>query len=163
MRKRVIIILAAALLSGCASVSEHWHKVGDATPRKQPATVARGDAKTFRLTAVFLPQALIIRTNHRELQQRPLRRQLRESAAARQRIQNDERKRLAALESDAQNWRRAQVIRDYIDALECKSLSATHGIEHMSYFQWARTKADWLDPLIRNVTDILDEDIKIPY
>lgn len=91
------------------------------------------------------------------------RRQLHESAAARQRIQNDERKRLAALESDAQNWRRAQVIRDYIDALERKSLSATHGIEHMSYFQWARAKADWLDPLERNVTDLLDEDIKIPY
>ncbi|MBL3664351.1 hypothetical protein JMN21_27565, partial [Pseudomonas syringae pv. actinidiae] len=69
----------------------------------------------------------------------------------------------STLESDAQNWRRAQVIRDYIDALERKSLSATHGIEHMSYFQWARAKADWLDPLERNVTDLLDEDIKIPY
>ncbi|MFJ5296844.1 hypothetical protein ACIQAL_09995 [Pseudomonas sp. NPDC088368] len=91
------------------------------------------------------------------------RRQLREAAVERQRIQNDERKRLATLESDAQNWRRAQAIRDYLDALERSSISVPKATDRTDYVQWARAKADWLDPLIGDVTDILDEDIKVPY
>jgi hypothetical protein len=91
------------------------------------------------------------------------RRQLREAAAARQRVQGDERKRLAALEFDAQNWRRAQAIRDYLDVLQHASRAAPQSLEHANYMQWARAKADWLDPLIRDVKDILDEDITMPY
>lgn len=87
----------------------------------------------------------------------------REVALARQRQQDEERQRLRDLENDAQNWGRAQTIRQYLRAME---QAATKGSElspeQLETIRWGRDKADWLDPLQPRIDDLLDEEIIVP-
>ncbi|MGA8136845.1 MAG: hypothetical protein WCA48_22215 [Pseudomonas gingeri] len=86
---------------------------------------------------------------------------VRDIAVERKRLQDAERRRLNQLETDAQNWRRAQLIREYAQALE-HSLADHLTPEHAEQIGWARAKADWLDPLVDCAGDPLDEHIDIP-
>lgn len=64
--------------------------------------------------------------------------------------------RYKKLEENADNFEKAQRLRRYADALELKSLAAPGGCmpEAKEWLEWARAKADWIDPLIQ-VSDII--------
>lgn len=91
------------------------------------------------------------------------RQQLREAALERKRLQDSERQRLGQLETDAHNWRRAQAIREYLDALEQTLDARGSVVDQQAFIQWGRAKAAWLEPLLHEVVDILDEEIKVPF
>ncbi|MDP9687210.1 UNVERIFIED_ORG: hypothetical protein J2W82_000865 [Pseudomonas mohnii] len=90
------------------------------------------------------------------------RQRVREAALERKRRQDAEKQRLAKLEVDAQNWRRAQAIREYLNALEESAERHEHSMEQLELLRWGRAKADWIDPLKPGVVDVLDEEIVIP-
>lgn len=85
----------------------------------------------------------------------------REAALAQQALQDAERQRLRQLERHARNWRRAALIRDYISAAEAQQQGAMP-LEQRQYLDWARAKADWLDPLVRAPDELLDLRIELP-
>lgn len=70
-----------------------------------------------------------------------------------------ERKRLAVIESEkkkleelienAQNWKKAQTIREYIGEMEhqVKNMDSMLGEDPKAYIEWAKRKANGLDPL----------------
>ncbi|MCY1305404.1 hypothetical protein D9M70_552090 [compost metagenome] len=67
------------------------------------------------------------------------------------------------MERDARAWRRAIGIRAYLHAIERFAVQAG-GLsgEQQHYLDWARAKADWLDPLVRAPDDVLDQQIELP-
>lgn len=52
--------------------------------------------------------------------------------------------------SEALRWQQAQMIRDYLSAIEKQETSDSHPLstETANWLQWARAKADWYDPII---------------
>lgn len=89
------------------------------------------------------------------------RQRVRDVALERKRQQDAEKQRLAKLEIDAQNWRRAQAIREYLNALEQSAEQQKPSTEQLELLRWGHAKADWLDPLKPGVVDMLDEEIVI--
>lgn len=100
--------------------------------------------------------------NERQAIEDAERQRVREAALERKRRQDAEKQRLAKLEVDAQNWRRAQAIREYLNALEESAERHEHSMEQLELLRWGRAKADWIDPLKPGVVDVLDEEIVIP-
>jgi hypothetical protein len=98
--------------------------------------------------------------NERQAIEDAERQRVRDIALERKRLQDAEKQRLAKLEIDAQNWRRAQAIREYLNALEQTVERHELSAEQLELLRWGRAKADWLDPLTPRVVDVLDE--KIP-
>ncbi|MDN6864801.1 hypothetical protein [Pseudomonas rhodesiae] len=90
------------------------------------------------------------------------RQRVRNIALERKRRQDAEKQRLAKLEVDAQNWRRAQAIREYLNALEQSAEQQKLSTEQLELLRWGHAKADWFDPLKPGVADVLDEEIVIP-
>lgn len=90
------------------------------------------------------------------------RQRVRDIALERKRRQDAEKQRLAKLEVDAQNWRRAQAIREYLNALEQTAEGHELSAEQFELLRWGRAKADWIDPLKPGLVDVLDEEIAIP-
>ncbi|WP_236167855.1 hypothetical protein [Pseudomonas atacamensis] len=90
------------------------------------------------------------------------RQRVRDIVLERKRRQDTEKQRLAKLEVDAQNWRRAQGIREYLNALEQTTEGHELSAEQLELLRWGRAKADWIDPLKQGVADVLDEEIVIP-
>jgi len=90
-------------------------------------------------------------------------RKKRDEVLAQKALQDAERKKLQRLEDDANNWRRANVLRQYLIELEKKTYgSGVPTQEQLAYAQWARAKADWLDPLTHRADELLDLSIEIP-
>lgn len=90
------------------------------------------------------------------------RRKQHDAALALKAQQDGERKKLQELEDDANNWRRASALREYLDGLE-KSTYGT-GVpteQQLAFLQWARAKADWLDPLTLQADELLDHPMDI--
>jgi hypothetical protein len=100
--------------------------------------------------------------NERQAIEDAERQRVREAALERKRRQDAEKQPLAKLEVDAQNWRRAQAIREYLNALEQSAERHEHTMEQLELLRWGRAKADWIDPLKPDVVDVLDEEIVIP-
>ncbi|WP_258198114.1 hypothetical protein [Pseudomonas viridiflava] len=100
--------------------------------------------------------------NERQAIEDAERQRVREAALERKRRQDAEKQRLAKLEVDAQNWRRAQAIREYLNALEQHAERHEPSGEQLELLLWGRAKADWIDPLKPGVVDVLDEEIVIP-
>ena len=73
-------------------------------------------------------------------------------------IQIQEREKLKLLEDNADQYERACKIRNYI---ENYSKKVNLSDDDLQYIQWAKEKADCIDPLIEKIDVILDE--KIPY
>lgn len=71
---------------------------------------------------------------------------------------NKEVERFKEFEEDADNFEKAQRVRAYADELERKSLAATgsYTSETKEWLDWARAKADWIDPFIQLSDVILD-------
>jgi hypothetical protein len=73
------------------------------------------------------------------------------------RARNEERRQLHALFRDASRLQRANRLREFIAAVEDR---ARYGgeltPEKQLWIEWARGKADWLDPLVRRSDPILD-------
>ncbi|WP_077441457.1 Arm DNA-binding domain-containing protein [Rhodanobacter sp. C01] len=68
-----------------------------------------------------------------------------------------ERGLFEALETEATKWERAARLRAYVDAVEhAATLEDELTDELVDWIDWARTKADWLDPMIRVSDLILD-------
>jgi hypothetical protein len=100
--------------------------------------------------------------NERQAIEDAERQRVRDIELERKRRQDAEKQRLAKLEVDAQNWRRAQAIREYLIALEESAERHEHSMEQLELLRWGRAKADWIDPLKPGVVDVLDEEIVIP-
>jgi len=73
------------------------------------------------------------------------------------RARNEERRQLRALFRDVSRLQRANRLREFIAAVEDR---AHHDgdltPEKQQWIEWARAKADWLDPLVRRSDPILD-------
>ena len=74
-----------------------------------------------------------------------------------------EKDRFEALERNAQGWARAEQIRSYINAVEQQATSDDNLDSMKEWLQWARTKADWLDPLKEVADPLLDEPRRSGY
>jgi hypothetical protein len=87
----------------------------------------------------------------------------RDEALAKKAEQDAEREKLQRLEEDAHHWRRANALREYLVELEKVTYGAGAPTQvQFAYLEWAKAKADWLDPLIHKSDGLLDLDIKIP-
>lgn len=72
-------------------------------------------------------------------------------------VMNRERKSLQALLRDARRWQRANVLREYLGAVEAHAAGAPGAMpERAALVEWGRAKADWMDPLIARHDPILD-------
>ena len=100
--------------------------------------------------------------NERQAIEDAERQRIRDIVLERKRRQDAEKQRLAKLEVDAQNWRRAQAIREYLNALEQSAEQQKLSTEQLELLRWGHAKADWIDPLKTGVVDVLDEEIVIP-
>lgn len=78
-----------------------------------------------------------------------------ERAELRQRIAQ-ERQRVEALEADAEAWYRAEKIRAYVVAAECRYKETGEVGSRLDWLSWARAQADRLDPIIPSPSSILD-------
>jgi hypothetical protein len=69
---------------------------------------------------------------------------------------NKEMDRFKKFEDDADNFEKAQRLRAYADELERKSLAVPGNCtpETKEWLEWARAKADWVDPLV-HVSDVI--------
>ena len=101
-------------------------------------------------------------SNERQAIEDAERQRVRDIALERKRRQDAEKQRLAKLEVDAQNWRRAQAIREYLNALEQSAERHELSAEQLELLRWGHAKADWIDPLKPGVADVIDEEIVIP-
>lgn len=62
----------------------------------------------------------------------------------------------------AKRWDQTQFLRAYINAVKEKStLNSIIPDEHQSWIKWAQDKADWYDPLVNGIDDILTDKDKI--
>lgn len=102
---------------------------------------------------VLLEREAVQRKLARELRERR-NKQWQEEAHQRQLIEikrSEERQKLAAIEEQAKQWRRAQDLRAYVIAAEAKALaecgSISPGSEFDEWVSWVRKKADEIDPL----------------
>lgn len=92
------------------------------------------------------------------------REQLRKDAMASKAIQDAERARVDALTADALRWQQAETIRSYLAAIESNAMQQGGlSAEQAEFLDWAKRKADWLDPRVRRPDTVLDQEIKIPY
>lgn len=79
-------------------------------------------------------------------------------------IQDAERKRMMTLLREAKQWKRATLLREYLDAKERLSLAGGGVTEDVAEeLRWGRAKADWLDPLVSAEDPVLDQVIQLPY
>jgi hypothetical protein len=70
-----------------------------------------------------------------------------------------ERESFKVLLKQAKRWHKANIIREYIDRFEENSLkNNTFSEETKNWLSWARTKADWYDPIKGKEADYLTED-----
>lgn len=73
------------------------------------------------------------------------------------RARNEERHQLRALFRDASQLQRAKRLRDFISAVEDRARQDGElTTEKQQWIEWARAKADWIDPLVRRADPILD-------
>jgi hypothetical protein len=76
-------------------------------------------------------------------------------------IREREEKELAdfkELIKDANRWRQAEILKDYIDAME-KRITSNHAVsvELKDWITWARKKVDWYHPHINSEDELLKE------
>ena len=73
-------------------------------------------------------------------------------------LRQEESERFRRLELEAMDWRQANLIRDYVKAVE-ESGKGTEDLSEQTgrdeWVAWARSKADWLDPLIAREDPVL--------
>lgn len=116
---------------------------------------------------ILMARRAIGTLRYREEQERlsQIRETRRRDALALKAIQDVEKEKLEALKVAALRWQQAQTIRAYLVALEQEAQSNGLGLNgaQQDYVAWARTKADWLDPLVQRSDAILDQKIEIPY
>ncbi|HNQ03882.1 MAG TPA: hypothetical protein PKH69_04655 [Thiobacillaceae bacterium] len=73
------------------------------------------------------------------------------------RARNEERRQLRSLFRDASRLQRANRLREFIAAVEDRARQDGElTLEKLQWIEWARAKADWLDPLVRRSDPILD-------
>lgn len=77
--------------------------------------------------------------------------------------QNQEMARLEALEDEASRWQRAERLRQYLRAMSKAPSSADNQvIERQALIDWGYAKANWLDPLVNQRDEVLDDNLTEP-
>lgn len=83
--------------------------------------------------------------------------------AERRKLQVGERARVDALLRQADDWRQAETLRQFVEAVRADRVDAGCTIEQGSeldrWIEWALAQADRLDPLVESPPSILDESI----
>ncbi len=73
------------------------------------------------------------------------------------RARNEEHRQLRSLLRDASRLQRANRLREFIAAVEDRARHDSELTpEKLQWIEWAKAKADWLDPLVRRCDPILD-------
>lgn len=125
-------------------------------------TLVEAQLNAFIVLMARRAVGILVAREQRAIEEAELRRR-REEALARKALQDAERERLQQVEDDAQAWRRAQHLRDYLSAFEAQvQLGGELTEEQRAFLAWGRAKADWLDPLVAAADELLDQEIKIP-
>ena len=103
----------------------------------------------FEITAKNEKQSRIEREQRRkqEEEERQRRKEL-------QRKKDDEFKKIRILIDNANFWKQAQILREYIQAFECKK---DLNPELQEWLLWAKDKVEWLDPFICKNDLLLDD------
>ncbi|HKM93929.1 MAG TPA: hypothetical protein VJY41_09770 [Prolixibacteraceae bacterium] len=70
------------------------------------------------------------------------------------RKKEDEIKKIKVLINMANNWKQAQIMREYIKALENNE---DVDIQKMNWVPWAKQKIEWFDPFTQSKDEILDD------
>ncbi len=71
--------------------------------------------------------------------------------------QENELARFKNLLQEANFWKQANVIRDYIEAIKIKPLTLDIESERLTeWIAWASIKADWYDPTVKAKDELLD-------
>jgi hypothetical protein len=143
-----------------------WHPTGRLTltvgswPSRKWNDTERSliDARLSGIVAAIVGLAEAKRAKEEEEERR---RRTYEEARARHEAQvralNEERRQLRALVRDASRLQRAQRMREFIAAVEDRARQdGALTPEKHQWIEWARAKADWLDPLVRRSDPILD-------
>lgn len=116
--------------------------------------------------------AAFMKTKKDEYAKREKERQIeeeRKAAAARRRQEmvaeiNEERRRVEALKEEAENWKKSQTLRRYIEAVRQsaveRGLDVGADSETGKWLVWAAQQADRLDPLTESPPSVLDEAAK---
>lgn len=77
--------------------------------------------------------------------------------------QDKEKEKLDELEQEALRWSRAVRLRDYMKAVSDKlNETEKNPTEKCDLIEWGNAKANWLDPLIAQADEILDEQLEEP-
>ena len=114
----------------------------------------------------FRRKAHIREEEEKKRERREWQRQREEKArilAEKKRRLEDEQSRVDNLISDAENWKKSQLIREYVDAVKESVMNGNSTIypenELQNWAKWALDQADRLDPLKESPPSILDENI----
>lgn len=79
-----------------------------------------------------------------------------------ERIQTAEINDFIALKTNADLWKNAVIMREYLTVLENTSkTNGTCDVDMQKYLEWARIKVDWYDPLVNLKDDLFDKLDKI--
>lgn len=73
----------------------------------------------------------------------------------RRNLYNEEIKRTIALENEALDYEKASRIRTYINAVENATCENTVDDKLSEWIEWAKKKADWFDPTVARVDELL--------
>ena len=166
-RDRYYDSFRAGARGDCPDIPQYdWHPTGRLTltvgawPSRKWNDTERSliDARLHGIVAAIIGLAATKRAKEDEEERR--RRAYEEALAryeAQMRARNDEHGKLRALFRDASRLQRANRLRDFISAVEDR---ANHDgeptPEKQQWIEWAKAKADWIDPLVRRSDPILD-------
>lgn len=92
-------------------------------------------------------------------EEREKQRKIQEEYEKKLKIQENEKEKLEQLKQYADNYEQANKIRIFIEEFSRKN-DLTEEQKH--WIEWARLKADWLDPLVKCKDEILDEKLENP-
>ncbi len=71
-------------------------------------------------------------------------------------LRREEEEKYKELEEAVMDWNKAQIIRNFVDAIEHNlKKSKKEPVELLDWINWARKKADWLDPLTTNKDSVM--------
>jgi hypothetical protein len=112
--------------------------------------------------ATLVQTAHILKLRHEEeKREKELRLQKEMKRYELEQLRREEMEEFKALEEEANDWHRARIIREYVAELErqvnSKEIEPDRRVRLLEYIQWARDKADWLDPLVGKKDKVLGE------
>lgn len=130
----------------------------------------RIEVRFGRIMAGLIRHAALSRQKREEQEERARQREIKEKERQeryrlwqeKQRLIEEERKRVNGLMELAENWQKSNTLRDFINAVKQQAIEVGGSIdadsELVKWLIWAANQADRLDPLTKSPPSILDED-----